>query len=115
VQRRDNVLWQASFVEDVNAYLAKAATTNPRLRYNSVEVLILILSVVAGVMSYRYSNAKVTSNPTHAARLYGSVCTKDLHCRLSWRVEESTQASLLALWPRPGWVSMTDAPQQLPV
>lgn len=29
---------QASFVEDVNAYLRKAAEANPRLRYKSVQV-----------------------------------------------------------------------------
>jgi hypothetical protein len=29
---------QASFVEDVNAYLTKAAKANPKLRYKSVQV-----------------------------------------------------------------------------
>lgn len=34
---------QASFVEDVNAYLTKAAKNNPRLRYKSVQVQCIAL------------------------------------------------------------------------
>lgn len=73
-------LWacQSTFVEDVNAYLAHAATTNPQLRYKTVQALVqgggIDPSIAAGMVAAAQVNYTSAQYPPPWLRAQGLRC-----------------------------------------